>query len=348
MIRSRNLVSPFADGELPTGESPSGDVASVVRESPFASLTLAHRLKVRAEARRPAETMEVEPPPLPELASEQSTEPEAETADLSELLLLPEGASTEEAAPTDETSPPEESGSTEGEAFRMDLAIDKEDFDLGGALRRDTEQALDEEGFDLAGELRHEVEEAVELEADPELESTLAQEREGTREVEREEARGDEQELEPEAAEDETAGGEHEGPEQEDENPRGTITVVFDEPTEADDTFTLESKGGAYHKAFASKEAKPLVAGVKVLRFDDADTTKEYQLLHKRSAASTPRRIFAMPKAFVGLTEHHDARKPRAFIPSSTQAPEVTSGHRVDRSLIDHSPGLTELTDVRA
>lgn len=156
-------------------------------------------------------------------------------------------------------------------------------------------------------------------------------------------------ELEPEAAvaeaEDSEAGADE--VEQENETLLGTVTIVLDQPSEADDTFTLQSDDRKYVRTLGPKSAQPLVAGAKVLRFEGVDTTKAYQLLHKRSSASAARRIFPLVP-FVGLTEHHTARKPRAFLDFDSQAQQTTSGRPVDPLLIEPSPGFVHLTDVRA
>jgi hypothetical protein len=183
-----------------------------------------------------------------------------------------------------------------------------------------TEEA--DEGFE--GELDRELREALELEL--ELEAG-AEETEETRDAE-------------------AGADELEKIEEEHKKPLGIVTVVLDQPSEADDTFTLQSKDRSYRKTLGPRNAQPLVAGEKVLRFEGVDTTKEYQLFHKHSSAE--RRIFGRPTYFVGLTGHYPARRPKALIPNfRSQAPQVTSGRPVDPSLVDHSPGLDYLPDVR-
>jgi hypothetical protein len=334
MTRARdNLVSPFVDGELPAGETKPGDLAPLLRSSPFVSLTLGQRRPLPVDRLYPAEapppevlppgeTAEDEASPVLELAFEETREPETESVEPGELALLPDGISTDVGVATEQEGISTEIDSVEGETEA---------------------NAIEEASFDFDSELELELREALELE--PELESDLALQPESPFEPEGEEALGpDAGVLEPEAGAEETGGSE--AGEEESEKAPGTVTLVLDQPSEADDTFTLKSRDGTYRQTLGAKDAKPLVAGVKVLRFEGADTTKEYQLLHKRSRASVGRSIFG-PLAYVGLTEHHTARSARALILLPTEAPTVTSGRPVDPSLIDSSPGFVHMTDVR-
>jgi hypothetical protein len=333
---SDNLVSPFVDGELPASETRPGDLGRVLRGSPFASLNLAHRLGARSvEAAPPPPPVpaiaEVEPAPISEVVFEvtaatqpETTEPEAAYSDLEALALLPEGGSwetTEAIAPAAELlREAEPAAEAEPEAPVEEAA------------------PTDEMGFDLAAQLQREMEDVLELEVEPELEPEIALELEI---------------LEPDTPEGEEQGADQEAVEQEDETPQGTVIVILDEPTDPDDRFTLKNRNGGYTKTLSVKSAKAVAAGVKALHFDITDTTKEYELLHKRSGASAERRILP-PTPFPGFSLFHERRKQlapkqplraRALVAFTTRAPDEISGRPLDPALREPWPGLRQFRE---
>jgi hypothetical protein len=82
-----------------------------------------------------------------------------------------------------------------------------------------------------------------------------------------------------------------------------SVTVILDQPGESDDEFQLV--GSSYSKTLGASDAKQLVAGEKVLRFDAIKPQKSYKLIHMRSKKSTYVVLEACPTATEGEGHHH-------------------------------------------
>jgi hypothetical protein len=129
---------------------------------------------------------------------------------------------------------------------------------------------------------------------------------------------------------------------------RPSITIVLDEPFEADDLFELVSSDKSYRKTLSAKQARPLVPGKKLLRFDGLDAAKQYMLVQHRSK-TFQRPVFLarqpghMTQAGFGLHT-----KEYAYVTLPSQVPALLAGKyggkvKVDGDLVAGSPVLLDL-----
>lgn len=58
------------------------------------------------------------------------------------------------------------------------------------------------------------------------------------------------------------------------------ITVILDQPTDADDAYEVVSEDGKYKQTLTASAAEDLAPGAKILRFSGADPEKSYKLFH--------------------------------------------------------------------
>ena len=128
----------------------------------------------------------------------------------------------------------------------------------------------------------------------------------------------------------------------------GTVTVLLDEPLDADDKYRLESDDG-HAKTLAAKDAKPLVDGARLLSFTGINPTRKYRLTHIRSAGAER----AMGRGMLPFTALTMAgkRAPSAkhtYVTLNSQIPkQLPDAHRTDRPvdpiLVATSPVLVDL-----
>ena len=76
-----------------------------------------------------------------------------------------------------------------------------------------------------------------------------------------------------------------------------SVTIILDEPLEADDAFELKGAGGT--RTLTVKDATQLATGAKVLRFTGVKAKQQYRIVHKRSKASEQPIGGEMPLAFM-------------------------------------------------
>jgi hypothetical protein len=126
-----------------------------------------------------------------------------------------------------------------------------------------------------------------------------------------------------------------------------TVTVLLDEPLEADDKYRLVSDDGKSN-TLSAKDAKPLVDGVRLLSFTGIDPKKQYKLTHIRKTGAE--RVILPMGPFTGLTKA-GKRAPQAkntYVTVSSQVPKkLPDVHRTDRPvdpiLVATSPVLVDL-----
>ena len=121
-----------------------------------------------------------------------------------------------------------------------------------------------------------------------------------------------------------------------------SVTVILDEPADADDAFEL--KGGNYAKTLTAKAATQLVAGAKVLRFTGVKAKQAYELAHKRSKA--PERPLGAAMRPADMTSN--AKAPRSkgdvFVQFNSQVPKrLPDRHNIDR---DVDPDLVQRSPI--
>jgi hypothetical protein len=125
------------------------------------------------------------------------------------------------------------------------------------------------------------------------------------------------------------------------------ITLILDQPGEADDTFELASEDGKYKKTLGARHAQALVTGKKLLRFDGVDAAKSYKLTHIRSKSS--KRLVLPPMPLKHMTEA--GQRPRdteyVYFTIPSQVPDTLTGKygdsAVDADLKAKSPVLLNL-----
>jgi hypothetical protein len=129
---------------------------------------------------------------------------------------------------------------------------------------------------------------------------------------------------------------------------RPSVTVILDQPAEADDTFKLVGSHKSYTKTLDASAAQALVTGQRLLRFEGVKANKSYQLLHQRSKKSA--RIIFLETRFQDLAKAgigpHEAKY--TYITLSSQAPKELrdpygKDAAVDAALIAKSPRLVDL-----
>ena len=126
------------------------------------------------------------------------------------------------------------------------------------------------------------------------------------------------------------------------------ITVLLDQPGEADDSFELTSADGSYKKTLGAKQAQPLVAGTKILRFDRIDATKNYKLTHIRSKSSKRLVLPLMPLKHMTEAGQKPRNNEYVYFTIPSQVPDSLTGKygaasKVDADLIARSPVLLDL-----
>lgn len=127
-----------------------------------------------------------------------------------------------------------------------------------------------------------------------------------------------------------------------------SITIVLDEPLEADDLFELVSSDKSFRKTLTAKQARPLVPGKKLLRFDGLDAAKQYMLVQHRSKSfQRPVFLARLPGHMTqaGLAPHANEW---TYVTLPSQVPALLTGKyggntKVDPDLIARSPVLLDL-----
>jgi len=124
------------------------------------------------------------------------------------------------------------------------------------------------------------------------------------------------------------------------------LTIVLDQAGEGDDTFELV--GGSEPIVLGAKDAKELVEGAKVLRFQGINANKQYKLIHHRSKGAT-RVVFldTRPQDMTNAGKNAIGSKNTfAALPSRVPAKlpdKYYSEQAVDADLVAKSPVLLDL-----
>ncbi len=127
-----------------------------------------------------------------------------------------------------------------------------------------------------------------------------------------------------------------------------SVTIILDEPVEADDAFELVGADGKYAKTLAAKTATQLVTGAKVLRFTGVTAKQKYRLVHKRSKSSE--RPIALDTPLLSMTSTAKAPPSRehTFVPFNSQVPKrlpdrYNTDRNVDPDLVQRSPVVNDI-----
>jgi hypothetical protein len=132
------------------------------------------------------------------------------------------------------------------------------------------------------------------------------------------------------------------------------VSVLLDQPAEADDTFELVGTGGKYARTLKASEAHPLVAGVRILVFGGVKAKHAYRLVHHRSKGSE--RPITLDVPFNAMTSHADPPPSgkHTFLAYDSQVPKrLPDRYNVDRDvdpdLLQRAPILNrlEVTDPK-
>jgi hypothetical protein len=129
---------------------------------------------------------------------------------------------------------------------------------------------------------------------------------------------------------------------------RLSVTVILDQPAEPDDRFQLAGSSGSYTKTLAASDAKALVAGQKILRFEVEPDKKGYNLTHHRSREA--KRTIFLEKRIQDMTAagHGPQTAEYSYLRLDSQVPRnlpdrygITRDVKMD--LVQRSPLLVDL-----
>jgi hypothetical protein len=129
---------------------------------------------------------------------------------------------------------------------------------------------------------------------------------------------------------------------------QASVTVVLDEPVDSDDAFRLLSADGKYSRLLRARDAKPLLAGEKVLRFEGVSPSKSYRLIHYRADKLARPVYLDLPFKALSEAGHPPKTARNTYVTLPSQLPRrlpdrYGAARPVDADLVARSPVLVNL-----
>jgi hypothetical protein len=127
-----------------------------------------------------------------------------------------------------------------------------------------------------------------------------------------------------------------------------SVTIILDEPLEADDAFELKGAGGKYAKTLTVKDATQLATGARILRFTGVKAKQQYRIVHKRSKASERPIVLDTPLASMTSSAKAPRLNDPGFIEYNSQVSKrLHDKYGIDRDvdpdLVQRSPIVNSL-----
>lgn len=126
-----------------------------------------------------------------------------------------------------------------------------------------------------------------------------------------------------------------------------SVTVILDQPAEADAVFEL-SGGGRYHQSLRASDAEPLVAGEKRLRFVGVSPKTPYTLSFAQAKGLSRPVFLNIPIDSMTAAGHGPHQSKYTYNPMSVQVPrklpdQYHADQTPDKDLVQRSPVLVAL-----